>query len=91
MRKIPFAGIELTSQRVRGLRGTSELPGRPAYTIKPLLYKEGRYVLRINYVLHNGFVFVFVWCPCMVTINNNNVSVQHNNIITEGFSPALYC
>ena len=25
-----FAGIELTSQRVRGLRGTSELPGRPA-------------------------------------------------------------
>ena len=30
MRKIPFAGIELTSQRVRGLRGTSELPGRPA-------------------------------------------------------------
>ena len=28
VRKIPFAGIELTSQRVRGLRGTSELPGR---------------------------------------------------------------
>ena len=30
MRKIPFAGVELTSQRVRGLRGTSRLPGRPA-------------------------------------------------------------
>ena len=30
VRKILFAGIELTSQRVRGLRGTSELPGRPA-------------------------------------------------------------
>ena len=30
VRKITFAGIELTSQRVRGLRGTSELPGRPA-------------------------------------------------------------
>ena len=30
VRKIPFAGIELTSQRVRGLRDTSELPGRPA-------------------------------------------------------------
>ena len=29
MRKIPFAGVELTSQRVKGLRGTSELPGRP--------------------------------------------------------------
>ena len=27
VRKIPFAGIELKSQRVRGLRGTSELPG----------------------------------------------------------------
>ena len=31
MRKIPFAGIELTSQRVRELRGTSELPGRPVH------------------------------------------------------------
>ena len=30
MKKIPFAVIELTSHRVRGLRGTSELPGRPA-------------------------------------------------------------
>ena len=30
VRKIPFAGIELTSQRVRELRGTSELPGRSA-------------------------------------------------------------
>ena len=30
VRKMPFAGVELTSQRVRGLRGTSELPGRPA-------------------------------------------------------------
>ena len=29
--KIPFAGVELTSQRVRGLRGTSELPGRLAF------------------------------------------------------------
>ena len=33
VRKIPFAGIELTSQRARGLRGTSELPGRPAYIV----------------------------------------------------------
>ena len=32
-RKIPFAEFELTSQRVRGLRGTSELPGRPALTV----------------------------------------------------------
>ena len=43
MRKIPFAGIELTSQRVRGLRGTSELPGRPAMqysTIIVIIYKS---------------------------------------------------
>ena len=33
VREIPFAGIELTSQRVRGLRGTSELPGRPAASV----------------------------------------------------------
>ena len=33
VRKIPFAGIELTSQRVRGLRDTSELPGRPARVV----------------------------------------------------------
>ena len=33
VRKIPFAGIELTSQRVRGLRGTSELPGRVSVLI----------------------------------------------------------
>ena len=40
VRKIPFAGIELTSQRVRGLRGTSELPGRP--------YSNDNYVLKYN-------------------------------------------
>ena len=33
-RKIPFAGVELTSQHVRGLRGTSELPGRPIQVFK---------------------------------------------------------
>ncbi|CAM9803876.1 unnamed protein product, partial [Ascophyllum nodosum] len=33
-------GIELTSQRVRGLRGTSELPGRPACTIREYLHVD---------------------------------------------------
>ena len=33
MRNIPLAGIELTSQRVRGYMVTSELPGRPANII----------------------------------------------------------
>ena len=38
VRKIPFAGIELTSQRVRGLRGTSELPGRPVICSRYLFF-----------------------------------------------------
>ena len=42
MRKIPFAGIELTSQRVRGWRCTSELPGRPAWKIESLKTKSNR-------------------------------------------------
>ena len=33
VRKIPFAGIELMSQRVRGYMDTSELPGRPAVVV----------------------------------------------------------
>ena len=39
MRKILFAGIELTPRRVRGLRGTSELPGRPAVVGEKTIYK----------------------------------------------------
>ena len=40
VRKIPFGGIELTSLRVRGLRGTCELPGRlyTVYTVYSILY-----------------------------------------------------
>ena len=38
VRKITFAGIELTSQRVRGLRGTSELPGRPVICSRYLFF-----------------------------------------------------
>ena len=39
MRNIPFAGIELTSQRGRGLRGTSELARRPVLTIQHIIKK----------------------------------------------------
>ena len=45
MRKIPFAGIELTSQRVRGLRGTSELPGRCSWVSR----EDGTVVEHIMY------------------------------------------
>ena len=44
VRKIPFAGIELTSQRVRELRGTSELPGRPACEL--LIVSSGSFLAR---------------------------------------------
>ena len=45
MRKISFAGIELTSQRVRGLRGTSELPGRLAYGGKSRINQDNSFPL----------------------------------------------
>ena len=45
VRKIPFAGVELTSQRVRGLRGTSELPGRPATVI--VLFNKMCYLILV--------------------------------------------
>ena len=46
MRKIPFAGVELTSQRVRGLRGTSELPGRPRREFEELSFEIGKESMR---------------------------------------------
>ena len=45
VRKIPFAGIELTSQRVRGYMDTSELPGRPVM-VHLRIYESGSYVAR---------------------------------------------
>ena len=51
---------------------------------KPFSY-EGRWQYYYSSVLiimyYNGFVFVFVWCPCMAI----NVSVQHNG----GFLPGI--
>ena len=48
VRKIPFAGIELTSQRVRGLRGTSELPGRSAAGVVGLHFGRLRLGMHIS-------------------------------------------
>ena len=51
MRRIPFAGVELTSQRVRGLRGTSELPGRPErIEAVDLAAENEEYVVEVNWV-----------------------------------------
>ena len=47
MRKIPFAEIELTSQRVRGLRGTSELPGRPVIFEESIVKEKYEIVNRV--------------------------------------------
>ena len=67
VRKILFAGIELTSQRVRGLRGTSELPGRPAthYNIYVyiyiyiyiILFKRGMSIVSVcTFISTHGFL-----------------------------------
>ena len=62
VRKIPFAGVELMSQRVRGLRCTSELPGRPASSVKQNNYEVERITeqtpnTRVNMV---GMFSIFV-------------------------------
>ena len=65
MRKTPFAGIELTSQRVRGLRGTSELPGRPAvHTWLPTILAK-YFVSKYKGSLH--FVGFAILAPVVTT------------------------
>ena len=57
MRKIPFAGVELTSQRVRGLRGTSELPGQPALSTEEAVFMgtfSATEVSQKNAISHSG-------------------------------------
>ena len=69
MRKIPFAGIELTSQRVRGLRGTSELPGRPAYgTTK--IQKKIKHKKNCSFPRQLFLYFLFCMCPASLKIEN---------------------
>ena len=78
VRKIPFAGIELTSQRVRGLRGTSELPGRPAiydWTIMCTVL----YYCRLLSVLLEILRFI-VWPP-YEGVKEQRYSIQY---ITSG-------
>ena len=64
VRKIPFAGIELTSQRVRGLRGTSELPGRPVknqYKKQTNVFSVPRkFVIFLFWIFFQGLL---VLCP----------------------------
>ena len=67
VRKIPIAGIELRSQRVRGLRGTSELPGRPATHYNIYIY------IYIYYIVQKGYVN----CICMY-IHLNSWVLERN-------------
>ena len=71
MRKIPFAGVELTSQRVRGLRGTSELPGRPAVG----------YMLMITAVL---FIVLYVKGVTILVCGRMEHARETCNITVEG-------
>ena len=75
MRNIPFAGIELTSQRVRGLRGTSELPGRPAVT-------------KDSIVLHLLGIFIFLFFLFFLFFSEKNSSYRDSNSrpnVSEGY------
>ena len=62
VRKIPFAGVELTSQRVRRLRGTSELPGRSAILCILLL-------LISRLVMYH--CTLFMPCFCLVSLHGD--------------------
>ena len=65
MRKTPFAGIELTSQRVRGLQGTSELPGR-LIIIKSRIIPTLKKIIIIMMIITNNN-------------NSNNYNTSNNN------------
>ena len=73
MRKIPFAVIELTSQRVRGLRGTSELPGRPEVpdfffcSIVPVQQTTSGIGHRVKYFFRVGNQY------CRLNVRNNDL------------------
>ena len=73
MRKIPFAGIEFTSQRVRGLRGTSELPGRPSKGILFMVYYVAPgnvfHVLEPPYIIYRN--------PTCKELSNNIAAREH--------------
>ena len=83
MRKISFAGIELTSQRVRGLRGTSELPGRPNHIVQLL-----KYVLVCMYARKGCEKLVRMYVPGMhvMDVRNLNFVRKKLQIIHELFS-----
>ena len=80
MRKIPFAGVELTSQRVRGLRGTSELPGRPACRGK-IVKTFSRWDHRLQDKTSSWHLTGF---PMVVTLGQQYMLIS-------GRSPPLYC
>ena len=63
MRKTPFAGIELTSQRVRGLQGTSELPGR-------LIIIKSRIIPTLK---------IIIIIMMIITNNNNSKNYNNTN------------
>ena len=76
MRKIPFAGIVLTSQRVRRLQAvTSELPGRPAY-------KNNQYIKSCTLERY-GVRPIGIEKQCYITI----LHVQRQR---EGYLPCVF-
>ena len=75
MRKTPFAGVELTSQRVRGLRGTSELPGRPAMYLSMYVFLYLCTYLRMYVCRHiTPVVCIHAWSSHIVGYRLNHVA-----------------
>ena len=65
MRKIPFAGIELTSQRVRRLRGADWATGVDRLAMGPLKYKKKKHF--------RGKLFLyFLFCRCPASLKFEN-------------------
>ena len=81
VRKIPFTGIESTSQRFRRLRGYLWATGATG-VITVYCYKHTWHFIMYS----KGFCFVFVWCSCMAI---NNVSVQHMKQEKSSFFPNM--
>ena len=76
MRKIPFAGIDLTSQRVRGLRGTSELPGRPVHVLILLAVNIDMNI--ISGMVSHGINTVLVLLAINIDVNSGMVAHDIN-------------
>ena len=82
MRKIPFAGIELTSQRVRGLRGTSALPRRPVESTPNIL----SFRMVFFYLVTTGWIFFISLCESSIITKHIFLGCYQERLVNEVFA-----